>query len=115
MPVPKNRSRSMRKVFKKVPSGKVVLHFSRRKKTTRHHCAICKSKLQGVSSTPSASASQKTVSRRYGAHMCSPCTRKIVRYAALIEQGEIVLQDIDLVLKPYVQKEVERLLKVGKK
>ncbi len=69
--------------------------------------------LHGVTSEKNSMRSQRRVSRRYGGHLSHKVTEKIIRYATLIEQGELTLKDISLDIKPYVKRELDKILKKG--
>ncbi|MFQ6050396.1 MAG: 50S ribosomal protein L34e [Candidatus Hydrothermarchaeota archaeon] len=45
---PRFRSRSYKKIYRKSPGGRTVVHF-RRKKPGRHRCSVCKKTLNAVS------------------------------------------------------------------
>ncbi|MEM3609467.1 MAG: hypothetical protein QW076_00965 [Candidatus Anstonellales archaeon] len=111
MPKPKNRSRSVRKLFKRLPSGKTEIRFKNRKSKSIQRDAVTKEPLQGVSNDKSLSKSERTVSRRYGGHLSHKTVQQIIEYATLIEQGEMALKDVPLSLRKYVKVEVERMIK----
>ena len=80
---PRFRSGTYKRIKKKIPSGKVVLHFEKRK-VNPAVCAVCKNVLPGVLSRRPAelkklSKSKKTVSRVYGGNMCSKCVRDKIK------------------------------------
>ncbi|MBS3126150.1 50S ribosomal protein L34e [Candidatus Woesearchaeota archaeon] len=79
MPRPKHRSRSFRKVFRKVPGGRTVLHLQKQKPKMAH-CAQCGAVLKGMlrkraSLLRNVSKTKKRVSRPYGGNLCSRCMR----------------------------------------
>jgi large subunit ribosomal protein L34e len=74
----KTKSRSLRRVFKRVISGTKLSHEKRKPKQTR--CAECGAKLKGVPRLTANKAkntpkSQKRPERPYGGELCSKCTR----------------------------------------
>ncbi|HLC58880.1 MAG TPA: 50S ribosomal protein L34e [Candidatus Nanoarchaeia archaeon] len=79
---PKFRSRSYRRVYRRLPTGKVALKFERRR-TSKPQCKDCGKILSGVaygkkSILKKLSKTQKRPERPYGGVLCSPCTRKVI-------------------------------------
>lgn len=79
MPSPRLRSRSLRKVFRKVPGGRVSLHY-KRKKPSPAQCAKCGDVLKGVPrelpyKMSAMAKTQKRPERPYGGVLCSRCMR----------------------------------------
>ena len=79
MPVPRLRSRSLRKVFRKVPGGRVSVHY-KRKKPSAAKCSNCKAVLKGVPrelpyKMSAMAKTQKRPERPYGGVLCSRCMR----------------------------------------
>jgi large subunit ribosomal protein L34e len=75
-----HRSRSLRKVFKKVPGGNLKVHYEQRN-PSKAHCAICGKPLLGVPSKKPADAkrlskTEKRPSRPFGGMLCSACARR---------------------------------------
>jgi len=82
MTVPHHRSRTFRRVFKRTPSGKNVLHH-RRRKDARPQCADCKGFLAGVPRGPKNKVhkiprSARRPERPFGGKLCSACTRRVL-------------------------------------
>jgi len=82
MPDGKGKSRSMRRVQRRTPSGKVVEHLVRRA-PGRAQCANCGNYLAGVPRVHSnelkhMSRSMKRPERPYGGMFCSKCTRMTI-------------------------------------
>ena len=84
---PSKRSRSVKKISKRTPGGRVVIHF-KKKRPGYAKCALCKRELHGVARGRSSEIrklqrSQRRVSRPYGGYLCSTCMRaelkKLVR------------------------------------
>lgn len=76
------RSRSLKRKYTRVPGGKSVLHYKRRK-TSYHKCAQCGALLGGVPRGNPAqigkfSRSERTVSRPYGGYLCSACLKRML-------------------------------------
>ena len=86
MPTPKQRSRSLRRVQRRVPGGRTVLHY-RRKKPSKARCGSCGTALMGVPrelpyKMRTMAKTKKRPERPYGGVLCSSCTRiKLVELA----------------------------------
>jgi len=83
MPAGKHKSRTLRRVFVKTPSGKNVVHYKKRSLSIRK-CSSCKKPLQGIpkliqSKFKSLSKTKKRPSRPYGGVLCSACSRKKIK------------------------------------
>ena len=83
MPSGKHKSRSMRRVFKKTPGGRTVLHYEKRK-PEKPQCGICGTPLQSTARGRAADVkklpkSQRRPERPYGGVLCSGCTRRVIR------------------------------------
>jgi large subunit ribosomal protein L34e len=80
MPAPRLRSRSLRKLFRKVPGGATKTHFKKRKPKASK-CGGCHAVLKG---TPrelpfkmrSMAKTKKRPERPYGGVLCSKCMRQ---------------------------------------
>ncbi len=80
MPAPRLRSRSLRKVHRKLPGGRTTIHY-KRKKPKSAKCANCGAVLKG---TPrefpfrmrSMAKTRKRPERPYGGVLCSRCMRE---------------------------------------
>ena len=82
MPAPKHRSRTMRRVFKKTPGGKTVLHYCKRK-PAKPQCGGCGKPLQGVprkrpTEMQNMPKTAKRPDRPYGGVLCTQCTRALM-------------------------------------
>ena len=83
---PGQRSRTLRRVFRRTPGGKTVLHFMKRK-PSKAKCGKCGRLLAGVPrerpyKMMRLSKTKKRPERPYGGVLCSACTRqKIVSEA----------------------------------
>ncbi len=80
MPIQPQRTRSLVRIKKKTPSGKIVIHY-RKRKPAKPKCAICKKPLLGVPKDlpykiKKLSKTQKRPERPYGGYLCSSCMRK---------------------------------------
>ncbi|MCX8197144.1 MAG: 50S ribosomal protein L34e [Candidatus Micrarchaeota archaeon] len=103
MPLPKNRSRSVRKIFRRVPKRGTVVHYKRRKKGKKHHCAICKSSLQAVHSSSFLPSSQKAPNRKFGGQLCTKCASRVIVIRNRLKEGLIKLEEVEIKYLPYVR------------
>lgn len=94
-----HRSNSVRKRRVVTPSGRNVMHFSRRK-ASEPHCAICRTELHGISSH--GGKTRKSNSRIFGGVLCANCTANVIKMRSRIESGEVKLDDIGIKEKAYV-------------
>lgn len=79
MPAPRLRSRSLRKLFVKVPGGRTSIHFKRKKPKTAI-CANCDIVLKGVPrelpyKMMTMAKTKKRPERPFGGKLCSRCMR----------------------------------------
>lgn len=82
----RQKSRTYRRIKVKTPSGKVVVHY-RKRKPSRAVCAVCKKPLSGmVRERPrkmqNTAKSKKIPSRPYAGNLCSKCMRLVIRRKA---------------------------------
>lgn len=80
------KSRTLRRIFKRLPGGKTELRYEQRK-PSKASCGRCGAELHGVPrENPSALAklpkSSKRPERAFGGVLCSRCQREIVKYEA---------------------------------
>ena len=101
MPNTRNRSTSIRKVKRRVPSGKSKEYYERRKGGKKASCAICKAKLLGVQRD--GAKSEKTPERKFGGHLCPKCQSKVVVNAARVKEKAKSIEDVDIIYRKYVE------------
>jgi len=89
---PYQRSRSVRKIFKKTPSGRTVIHTKRREKGKENKCEIC-----GVS----ISRMRKN-GRVFGGMICHRCISRILAYYTRILDGVLSIEDVDIKYRKYI-------------
>lgn len=78
MPRPTLRTKSKKKHFVKLPSGKVAIHYEK-EKSNKDKCAICKKELQGTNHGKEfLTKSQRRPKRLFGGFLCSNCLQKII-------------------------------------
>jgi len=76
----KHKSRSLRRIFKKLPGGKINIHYKKRK-PGKARCSDCSKPLIGVprelpSKMQNLAKTKKRPERPYGGVLCSKCMRK---------------------------------------
>ncbi len=82
MPERYKRSRSLRKIKRKVPGGRTALHYER-KKPKAARCGKCKAVLKGIPrerpyKMAKMAKSKKRTQRPYGGNLCSRCMRALI-------------------------------------
>ena len=82
MPAPRLRSRSFRRIFRKVPGGRVSLHYKKRKPKAAK-CGKCGAMLKGIPREHpfrmrSMPKTMKRPERPFGGVLCSRCMRKSI-------------------------------------
>ena len=103
MPLPKNRSNSVRKIVRKTQSGRVAIHYRRRVKEGAHHCAVCGSRLSGVSTAPRLSATERVPSRKFAGVLCHDCVSHVIVLASRLKGGAIQPSSVEVKYKRYVE------------
>lgn len=88
MTAPRHRSRSLRRVFKRITRGVKLVH--ERRKPKKRTCSITGSKLSGIkrgipSKMKSLNKSQKRPERPYGGVLCSRCLKKL-----MVEKARVI-------------------------
>ncbi|BCU70663.1 50S ribosomal protein L34e [Stygiolobus caldivivus] len=80
MPSPQQRSRSLRRVYIRTPSGKSKIHYED-KKTSEAVCAICKEPLRGVKTDKvyKYSKTEKRPERPFGGYLCHKCLERLIK------------------------------------
>lgn len=102
MVLPKNRSTKYRKITKKVSKGTKVVYLKRKK--IKVSCAICKSALAGITA---GSKTEKSVSRKFGGHLCQKCTTYVIKEASRVRENIKSMENVDLIYKRYIQQLVK--------
>ncbi|HJX05437.1 MAG TPA: 50S ribosomal protein L34e [Candidatus Nanoarchaeia archaeon] len=86
MPAPRFRSRSLRRVQRRMPGGKVKrVYLARKPGVVR--CAVCGAELQGIPrlslvKAKNISKSKKRPERPYGGFLCNNCVREKLKQEA---------------------------------
>ncbi len=84
---PALRSRSLRRVYRRTPGGRTVVHYERGR-PGRAVCTVCGRPLAGVPRVRSVelhglSRSRKRPNRPYGGVLCSSCLANAIARAAI--------------------------------
>ncbi|ABR55394.1 Ribosomal protein L34e [Methanococcus vannielii SB] len=82
MPAPRYKSGSAKKVYKRAPGNRRVLHI-RRKKQSSAKCGACGALLNGVPSLRTVQVSklsktQRRPERAFGGALCPKCVKKMM-------------------------------------
>jgi large subunit ribosomal protein L34e len=88
MPQPRFRSRSFRRIKKKLPGGKTVTRYEKRNPKIAK-CANCKKELKGIPrerpyKMQKLGISKKRPERPYGGYLCSKCSRELIKKEARV-------------------------------
>jgi len=103
MPLPKNRSTSMRKVHVRTPKGGKAIHYERREKVKCHTCAITGGKLQAVNSRQGIAKSKRRPNRKFGGNLTSKASARVIKFATRVKEGTMKLEDVDVRLLSHVK------------
>ena len=71
-------SKSYRRLRRKTPGGRLVIHYEPRK-NQKAHCTSCRARLHGVSHLRGLAASKRNPSRPFAGVLCSRCSRAAIR------------------------------------
>ena len=76
------RTRSLRRIKKSLPGGRLVIRYEKRK-PKKAHCAKCHKQLHGIPRERAVEMrklpkSQRRPERPYGGMLCSSCSRKLI-------------------------------------
>ena len=82
MPTPQQRSRSLRKIVRKAPGGRLLIHYEK-KKPKKAHCSTCGKQLAGVPRERSTKMrnlgkTEKRPERMFGGVKCGQCVRRML-------------------------------------
>ena len=97
----KDRSKSIRTLKRRVPSGVSKARYKRRKKKGVGKCALCGCALQGVSSK--GAKSKKTPSRKFGGNLCHKCAARVIVEAQRVREKTKTMEEVDIILRKYVE------------
>lgn len=103
MPVPKNRSNSVRKIKYRTPSGKSAIRYRRRIKGAKQFCAVSGDLLTGTHANNKLKPSQRRPQRPFGGRLSPAVAKRVVIYRARLQQGLLGMDDVPVSLLPYVK------------
>ena len=103
MPLPKNRSNSVRKLHVRAPKRGHVIHYKRRIKGNAHSDAITGGRLQGVNSKQGRAASNKVPNRKFGGNLTSAMSSRVIKFASRVKEGTMTLDEVDVRLLSHVK------------
>ncbi len=86
MPAPRYRNNTFKKTIKRVPGGRRVVHY-KKKKPSKHVCAKCGKVLDAVPrgrpyQIKKIPKTKRRPNRPYGGMYCTRCTRQIAKKEA---------------------------------
>jgi len=96
MPRPARRSRKLRRIVRKIPSGKVKIHYKRRI-SKKLKCAVCKKNLQG------STKNGKRPTRKFGGNICHRCCQQILKLTERVKSKELDIRDVNIRYKKYLE------------
>jgi len=102
MPLPKNRSTSVRRVPRRTPKGSTI-HYSRKRSGNRHSCALSGNPLQAVSSEKAKTGNRRP-NRKFGGALSSQAASRVIIIASRVKEGAMKLDEVDLTMLPYVKR-----------
>ncbi len=100
MPRRKDRSTSVRKLKRRVPSGESREYYRRRKAKPKASCALCGSSLRGLGT---GAKSKRRPSRKFGGNLCHRCQAKILVEAQRVREKSKSMDDVEIIYRRYVQ------------
>ena len=88
MPKPSLRTRSKKRVQKRVPGGRTTIHY-KKEKSKPAKCSRCGQILHGIprchpSELRKLTRSQRRIMRMYGGQLCANCLRELLKEAVRI-------------------------------
>ena len=88
MPKPSLRTRSKKRVQKRVPGGRTAIHYEK-EKSKPAKCSRCGQMLHGIprchpSELRKLTRSQRRIMRMYGGQLCANCLRELLKEAVRI-------------------------------
>ena len=100
--LPRNRSRSVKRVFVRTQSGRNVIHF-KKERPHRAHCRICGAVLGGVNSVRGVAKSEKVPTRIFAGQLCAGCAGEIVKIRSRVALGEMKIEEASLAQREFVK------------
>ncbi|HIH18515.1 TPA: 50S ribosomal protein L34e [Candidatus Micrarchaeota archaeon] len=103
MTLPRNRSNSVRRIYKRTPKGATV-HYRRIRKGNVHACGLSGARLQGVSSERSLHKGARRPNRKFGGSLSSAAASRVIVIATRVKEGAMPLEEVNLKMLPYVKR-----------
>lgn len=103
MPVPKNRSNSVRNIKYRAPSGKSRIRYRRRTSGMRHYCAVSGERLAGTHSVSGLTPSSRRPERPFGGRLSPSVMRRVLKLRTRLAQGLVNIGQVPIALLPYVK------------
>ncbi len=104
MPMPRNRSNSVRKIKHRLPSGKTAIRYRRREKGGKHSCATCGGRMQGTHSMSYLKPSLRSPNRKFGGMLCPSCAKRVIILQSRLDGGALSIDEVEVKLLPYMKK-----------
>jgi len=103
MTLPKNRLRSVKRVYRRTPAGQITTHY---KKPTKAwvRCRLCNVILGGVKDSRRVAKSEKVPSRMFAGQLCAKCVAEIVKARARIHAGESKPENYSFAQSEFIKK-----------
>ena len=103
MSLPRNRSNSVRKIHKRIPSGRTI-HYKRVRKGNVHSCSLTGERLQRVSSEQGLTTSASRPNRKFGGSLSSHAASRVIVLATRVKDGAMSLDKVEVKALPYVKR-----------
>ena len=81
----------------------LFLHF-KKKRAGKPSCFGCGAAIQGAAHSEELSKTQRFPSRAFGFSLCHSCLAEAVSFAARVSKNEVRLADVNIKLRPFVEK-----------
>ncbi|MEM4662598.1 MAG: 50S ribosomal protein L34e [Candidatus Diapherotrites archaeon] len=94
---------SRKKIYRKTPSGKIIIYFEKKAKKCAASCALCHSKLAGTVQAKKGGKSKKRPSVMFGGVLCNKCRSTVFEEALKVKENIKKLEDCDVKERPYIE------------
>jgi len=102
MTLRKNRSGSVKTVYRRTPSGRKGVIF-KSEKPKKPVCRLCGAKLGGVKTSRRAAKSERLPSRAFAGELCAGCVSEVVKARVRVRTGAAKLEDYGMRLRDYAK------------
>lgn len=96
--LPRFRSKSVRRIAKRAPTG-ISVRFER-KRGGKPRCALCGVEL---GCGRGKSKSERRPSRKFGGVLCAKCSFEVLKLAAKVKAGHMKLEEVELSKRKFVK------------